>query len=326
MTLPRIRILATGGTIAGSASSATDATGYRAGTASVDELIASVPALRELADLSGEQFGQLDSSDLTDALLLDLARRVQQLVDDPWVDGVVVTHGTDTLEETAYLLHLVLSTEKPVVLVGAMRPATALSADGPRNLFAAVTVAVSPATLGRGVLVVLDDEVHTARDVTKTTSLGVHAFASPYGPLGVVTDGRVAFYRSVDRPHTARTEFGIPEALPRSAVLFAHTGLDAASVEALDGVDVIVHAGFGNGTVSARLVDALDAARARGALVVRASRVGSGTLTVVGASADAANRWVAADDQNPQRARLLGALALTVTRDPAEVQRIFHTY
>lgn len=324
MTLPRIRVVATGGTIAGTATSATDATGYRAGTTGVDALLAAVPELTEVATLSAEQFAQIDSSDLTDDLLLALAGRVQQLVDAPDTDGVVITHGTDTLEETAYLLHLVLSTEKPVVLVGAMRPATALSPDGPRNLFAAVLVAASVSSLGRGVLVVMNDEIHSARDVTKTTSLGVDAFASPYGPVGVLTDGRVAYYRAVDRPHTTATEFGIPSALPRSAVLYAHSGLEPADLPA--GVDVIVHAGFGNGTVSARLVDALDAAWERGVLVVRASRVGSGTLTLVGASPAAAHRWVVVDDQNPQRARLLAALALTVTHDPAEVQRIFHTY
>jgi glutamin-(asparagin-)ase len=326
MSLPRIRIVATGGTIAGTATSATDATGYRAGSTDVHQLIAAVPALAETAEVTGEDFAHIDSSNLTDDLLLALARRVQQLVDEPDLDGVVVTHGTDTLEETAYLLHLVLSTAKPVVVVGAMRPATALSADGPRNLLAATMVAASPASSGRGVLVVLNDEVHTARDVTKTASLGVHAFASPYGPLGLLVGGRLVYYRSVDRPHTGHTEFEIPAALPRSAVLYAHSGLDEMSLGGLDDVDVIVHAGFGNGTVSTRLVHALDLAWRRGAFVVRASRVGSGSLSTVGASPAPADGWIVVDDQSPPRARLLAALARTVTDDRDAVQRMFHTY
>ena len=325
MALPRITVVATGGTIAGSASSATDATGYKAGTTGVDDLLATIPELRGVADLAAEQFAQVDSSDLTDELMLALARRVQELVDDAATDGVVITHGTDTLEESAYLLHLVLDTDKPVVLVGAMRPPTALSSDGPRNLFAAVTVAAT-APAGLGVLVVMNDEIHTARDVTKTSSLGVDAFASPYGPLGVLTDGRAAFYRAPLRPHTRQTGFGIPSSLPSSAILFAHSGLDERLAGSLAGYDVIVHAGFGNGTVSARVVDALEAARASGSLVVRATRTGSGTLTLVGASAAEANGWIAADDQNPQRARLLASLALTITRDPAVIQGMFHRY
>jgi len=319
-SLPRITVLATGGTIAGSASRSTDPTGYRAGTTGVKDLLAAVPELADLAVLSGEQFAQLDSSDVTDAVLIALATRVAELQEIPDVDAVVITHGTDTLEESAYFLHLVLSSPKPVVLVGAMRPPTALSADGPRNIFAAVVAAASPASVGQGVLVVMNDEIHSARDVTKTATLDVGAFASPHGPLGVVVDGQARYYRSVSRPHTSATEFSVPEALPASAILFAHPGLDSAQ---LPGVELIVHAGFGNGTVPRRLVDALEASSA---IVVRASRVGAGPLTRVGASDARANGWLVVDDQDPQRARLLAALALTVTRDPGELQRILDTY
>jgi glutamin-(asparagin-)ase len=328
MSLPRLTVLAMGGTIAGSAASSTDPTGYRAGTTGVSELLAALPELDEIATLTGEQFAQIDSSDLTDELLLGLARRAQELLAQDDVDGLVITHGTDTLEETAYLLHLVLSSAKPVVLVGSMRPPTALSPDGPRNIFAAVTVAVSADAHGRGVLVVMNDEIHTARDVSKSSSLRVDSFESPYGPLGAVVDGRAVFYRSVARPHTGATEFDLAriDSLPRAAIVFAHSGLDAAFVESLAGYDVIVHAGFGNGTVAERIVAALGAARASGTLIVRATRTGSGHVTRVGASADEANTWVAVDDQNPQRARILASLALTVTRDPAEIQRIFHRY
>jgi glutamin-(asparagin-)ase len=322
----RITVIGMGGTIAGSASSATDATGYRAATTGVEALLAALPQLGELAELSGEQFAQIDSSDLTDELLLALARRVTEIAARPDVDGIVITHGTDTLEESAYFLHLTVKTDKPIVLVGAMRPPTALSSDGPRNMYAAVVAAASAESHGRGVLVVMNDEIHSARDVTKRASLSVAAFESPFGPLGLVVDDRAVYYRSVSRRHTVTSEFDIPPSLARSAVVYAHSGLDERGIRSLDGYDVIVHAGFGNGTVSARLVSALDAHRASGAIVVRTSRTGSGNLTVVGASGAIANSWIAADDQNPQRARLLASLALTATRDPAEIQAIFYRY
>ena len=328
--LPHVVVVAMGGTIAGSADSATDATGYRAGTASVEALLAAVPQAAALARLSGEQFASMDSSDLTDELMLGVARRVAALLADPGVDGVVVTHGTDTLEETAYFLHLVLDSAKPVVLVGSMRPASALSADGPMNFYAAVAVASAPASTDRGVLVVLNDEIHTARDVTKTASLSVASFSSPYGPLGVVVGGRPLYYRGVTRPHTSRTEFDLARvhSLPRAGIIYAHSGLDdtvSALIESA-GYDVIVHAGFGNGTVAQRIVAPLEAARLAGAVVVRATRTGSGHVTAVGASGDRVDGWISVDDQNPQRARILACLALTVTRDPLEIQRIFDTY
>jgi L-asparaginase type II len=328
--LPRIAVVATGGTIAGSAASATDTTGYRAGTSGVDELLAAVPQAHDLAHLTGEQFASIDSSDVTDDVLLALARRVDALLALPDVDGVVVTHGTDTLEESAYFLHLVLDSAKPVVFTGAMRPASALSADGPLNFYAAVAAASAPSSFGQGVLVVLNDEIHSARDVSKTTSLRVDAFSSPYGPLGVVVGGRVLYYRALARPHTVATEFHLADltALPTAGIVYAHSGIDDSIgvLVAASDYAVIVHAGFGNGTVSTRIVEPLEAARRAGALIVRATRTGTGHVTAVGASLAEANGWVSVDDQNAQRARILACLALTVTSDPAEIQRIFETY
>ena len=328
--LPHVVVVAMGGTIAGSAASATDSTGYRAGTGEVDDLFAAVPQAQILARLTGEQFASMDSSDLTDEILLALARRVAELLDDPDIGGIVITHGTDTIEESAYFLHLVLDSAKPVVLTGAMRPATALSADGPMNFFGAVAVASDPLSAGRGVLVVMNDEIHSARDVTKTSSLRVGSFESPHGPLGTVIDGRPRFYRAVARPHTSATEFSLAGigTLPTSGILFAHSGLGDWVAAALDAArfDVIVHAGFGNGTVAARIVEPLEAARLAGAVVVRATRTGSGHVTAAGASGELVNGWISVDDQNPQRARILACLALSVTRDHAKIQRIFDTY
>jgi glutamin-(asparagin-)ase len=328
--LPRIVVVATGGTIAGSAASTTDTTGYRAGTTGVADLLAAVPEALDLASITGEQFASIDSSDVTDEVLLRLARRVDELLASPDVDGVVVTHGTDTLEESAYFLHLVLDSAKPVVFTGAMRPASALSADGPLNFFAAVAAASAPASRSQGVLVVLNDEIHSARDVSKSTSLRVDSFTSPYGPLGVVVGGRVLYYRAVARPHTTASEFHVSEidTLPSAGIIYAHSGLDesVSDLIAAAGYAVIVHAGFGNGTVSGRVVEPLEAARRAGALVVRATRTGAGHVTAVGASGAEVDGWISVDDQNAQRARILACLALTVTADPAEVQRIFDTY
>jgi glutamin-(asparagin-)ase len=307
--LPRIALVATGGTIAGSASSATDATGYRAATTSVADMVASVPDLAALAQIAPHQFAQLDSSELTDALQLELARFVAALTD---VDGVVITHGTDSLEETAYLLHLVLTTRIPVVLTGAIRPATALGADGPRNLFAAVVAATqAPA----GVYAVMDDRIYSGRDVTK---VAVDRFDSPYGPLGTVMNDRLALYRSVPRPGG----LSLPSELPSSTIVTVHPGL----VE-IPAADVIVVASYGNGTIPTRLVAALEAARASGSVVVRASRTGAGSLTAVGASGDASvNDWIVVDDQSPLRARILAAVGATITRDERAIQELFYRY
>jgi glutamin-(asparagin-)ase len=328
--LPHVVVLAMGGTIAGSAASATDSTGYRAGTGAVDDLFAAVPQALELARLTGEQFASMDSSDLTDEILLALARRVAELLESADVDGVVITHGTDTIEESAYFLNLVLDSAKPVVLTGAMRPATALSADGPMNFYGAVAVASAPLATGQGVLVVMNDEIHSARDVTKTSSLRVGSFESPHGPLGTVIDGEPRFYRAVSRPHTTATEFSLAgiRSLPSSGIMFAHSGLDESVAAALAATRyaVIVHAGFGNGTVASRIVEPLEAARLAGAVVVRATRTGSGHVTDQGASGELVNGWISVDDQNPQRARILACLALSVTSDHDEIQRIFDTY
>jgi glutamin-(asparagin-)ase len=328
--LPHVVVLALGGTIAGSAASAIDSTGYRAATSGVDDLIAAVPEAGTLVRLTGEQFANMDSSDLTDGVLLALARRVDEIVADDGVDGVVITHGTDTMEESAYFLNLVLSSATPVVLTGAMRPATALSADGPMNFYAAVAVAAAASSAGRGVLVVMNDEIHSARDVTKTSSTRVGAFESPYGPLGVVVAGRPLYYRSVARPHTTATEFDIADidSLPRAGIVYAHSGIDESLTTILDAAawDVIVHAGFGNGTVANRVIAPLEAARAAGTIIVRATRTGSGHVSAEGASGELVNEWISVDDQNPQRARILACLALTVTRDHDAIQRIFDTY
>ncbi|MFT3777873.1 MAG: asparaginase [Ottowia sp.] len=325
---PRIALLATGGTIAGAGTG--EGAAYRAAVAPVGELIAAVPGLARLADLHAEQLMQIDSADFTDSHLLQLARRVAALCARDDVDGVVVTHGTDTLEESAYFLHLTVPSRKPVVLTGAMRPATALAADGPVNLLHAVAVAAHPSSAGRGVLVVMNEEIHSARDVAKVHTLRLDAFASPHGALGGVVEGAPRWWRALARPHTADSAFDIGriDALPLVGLVASHGNLRREPYDAwvAAGARAIVHAGFGGGTVPAYLRDAFIGLRARGVLLVRASRVGAGPVIRNATFDDDGCGSVAADDQNAPRARLLAALALTRTQDAGEVQAMFLSY
>lgn len=332
-TLPRVVLLGTGGTIAGAgatdAGSGAGSAAYQAAVVTIDDLARQVPGLARLACLRAEQLFQIDSADFTDERLLQLARRVAALCRQDDVDAVVITHGTDTLEESAYFLHLTVPTTKPIVLTGSMRPGTAVSADGPANLLHAVAVAAQPSSAGRGVLVVMDEQVHSARDVAKTHSQRVEAFASPHGPLGLVVEGMPRWYRAPERPHTVASEFDIGriDALPLVGVVTSHGNMRREIYDhwAELGARAIVHAGFGGGTVPEYLKAPLAELRARGVLLVRASRTG-GPLVRGGSVDDDALGWVVTDDQNPPRARLLAALALTRSSDPALVQDVFWRY
>lgn len=325
--LKNITILATGGTIAGQAASATQMTGYTAGVFSVQDLLNGVPGLDELAHISGEQVCNIDSSSMTDALLLQLAQRANELLARTDVDGLVITHGTDTLEETAYFLNLVLKSSKPVVVVGAMRPATAVSADGPLNLINAVKVAVQEESAGRGVLVVMNDEIYGARDVSKTNTTNVATFKAPGGaPLGFIVGGIVRYYYNSSRLHTVSTPFTVDvlSTLPRVDIIYTHVGEDGALIEAVvaAGAKGIVYAGSGMGSVHEAAEPALVAAAAKGVAVVRASRTGSGIV------AEGLARWtqagfIPADNLNPQKARILLQLALTVASDRDKIKEMF---
>jgi glutamin-(asparagin-)ase len=326
----RIVIVGTGGTIAGAGVSTTAANTYESAVVGVQELIAAVPAIADVADVRGEQLFQIDSVSLTDALLLKLAHRLSALLKQDDVDGIVVTHGTDTMEETAYFLNLVLKSAKPVVVVGSMRPGTALGADGPMNLYNAVVVAASAQSRAKGTLVVMNDEIHTARDVTKTSTMKLETLQSPYGPLGFVVEGETRYYRLPARPHTVATEFDIDRIhdLPDVQVVYAHGNMSRAAYDALAaaGAQGIIHAGMGAGNVPEYIRDALAELRERGVFIVRSTRAGSGAVVRSGAVSDDRYDWIAVDDQNPQKARLLLALALTLTDDTSALQRIFWTY
>ena len=329
--LPNVTILATGGTIAGTGATSTTTVGYTAATVGVQALIQAVPEMTKVANITGEQVFQIASENMGNEHWLALAKRVNVLLAQPDVDGIVVTHGTDTLEETAYFLNLVVKSRKPVVLVGSMRPSTALSADGPINLYNAVNLAGSPAAVGKGVLVAMNDQIHAARDVSKANTTTADTFrAAELGMIGYFQGGKPFFYREVTRKHTVDTEFDVSklDALPQVDVAYAYANVGAVAVNALvaAGAKGLVHAGVGNGSLPAKTRPALVAAREKGVVIVRSARVGQGIVARNGEANDDQLDFVVADTLSPQKARILLMLALTRTKDTREIQRMFYTY
>ncbi|MEH6437174.1 type II asparaginase [Massilia sp. DD77] len=329
--LPNVTILATGGTIAGTGATSTTTVGYTAATVGVHALIQAVPEMTKVANITGEQVFQIASENMGNEHWLLLAKRVNLLLAQPNVDGIVITHGTDTLEETAYFLNLVVKSRKPVVLVGSMRPSTALSADGPINLYNAVNLAGSQAAIGKGVLVAMNDQIHAARDVSKANTTTADTFrAQELGMIGYIQGGKPFFYREVTRKHTVDTEFDITklDALPQVDVAYAYANVGAVAVNALvaAGAKGLVHAGVGNGSLPAKTKPALVAAREKGVVVVRSSRVGQGIVARNGEANDDQLDFVVSDTLSPQKARILLMLALTRTSSTKDIQRIFYTY
>jgi len=325
-----IVIIGTGGTIAGAGASVTNTAAYQSAVVPVDKIIASVPEISKVANVKGEQIFQIGSESFNNERLLKLAKRVSELLKQPDVDGIVITHGTDTIEETAYFLNLTLKSDKPVVVVGSMRPGTALGADGALNLYDAVLVASNPASKGKGTLAVLNDEIHTGRDVTKSNTFKTETFRSPFGPLGYVVEGRTLFYRLPARPHTLQTQWDIDkiDKLPEVAVVYAYGNANPAAVDAAvkSGAKAIIYAATGNGSVGDYMVESLKAARAKGVQIVRASRTGSGVVVRNAEQPDDKYDWIVTDDQLPQKARILMALALTQTNDAKALQQVFWKY
>jgi L-asparaginase type II len=329
--LPNVMVLATGGTIAGTGASSTTTVGYTAATVGVQQLINAVPELAKVANVSGEQVFQIASESMTNEHWLTLGKRVNTLLAQPNVDGIVITHGTDTLEETAYFLNLVVKSRKPVVLVGAMRPSTALSADGPINLYNAVILAGSPEAVGKGVLVSLNDQIQAARDVTKTNTSTPDSFRTPeLGVMGYMQGNKPYFYRASTRRHTVETEFDISniQALPQVDIVYGYANMNDVALNAFiaAGAKGIIHAGVGDGSLAAKVKPSLIAARKKGTLIVRASRVGNGILARNGEANDDELDFVASDTLSPQKARILLMLALTKSSNTKEIQRMFYMY
>ncbi|ALV24501.1 asparaginase II [Campylobacter iguaniorum] len=327
---PTIYILATGGTIAGSSSSSLSSA-YSSGTLTVDKLISAVPQISQIATIKGEQISNIGSQEMNNEVWLKLGKRINELLSSGQADGVVITHGTDTMEETAYFLNLVIKSDKPVVMVGAMRNSDSLSSDGPLNLYNAVSVAVSKEAVSKGVLVVMNDEIHAAREVTKTNTTAVDTFKSPNtGKIGSVIYGNAKFYMQPTRKHTKNSEFDISKinSLPRVDIIFSHSNdnPDFINTSVKNGAKGIINAGMGNGNVYPSALNALANAVQNGVVVVRDSKVGSGETTNPGEIDDAKFGFITSDNLNPVKARVLLMLGLTKTNDPKKLEEYFLAY
>ena len=325
-------VVATGGTIAGAGASSTNSATYTAAKVPVDALLNAVPQIQNLANVTGVQAMQVASESITDKELLSLARQVNDLLKKPDVNGVVITHGTDTLEETAFFLNLVIHSDKPIVVVGSMRPGTALSADGPLNLYSAVALAADDSAKGKGTFVLMNDDIFAARDVTKTINIHTNAFSSQWGALGMLVEGKPYWFRNTVKRHNNSSEFNIEnikgDSLPSVQIVYGSGNMlpDAYNAYAKAGVKAIINAGTGNGSVPNYIVPTLNELQKQGVQIIRSSRVPQGFVLRNAEQPDDKYGWVVAHDLNPQKAKLLAALALTKTTDAKEIQRIFWDY
>lgn len=327
---PNIRILATGGTIAGTGESATK-TNYTAGQVAIGALLAAVPEIEEIANVEGEQVVRIGSQDMSDEVWLILAHRINELLKRSDVDGIVITHGTDTMEETAYFLNLTVKSDKPVVLVGAMRPSTALSADGPLNLYNAVVVAAAKESRGKGVTVAMNGLVLGAHGVTKMNTVDVQTFQSPNsGALGYIINGKVVYNNVTEKKHTTQSVFDVTgvKKLPKVGIIYSFSNVEPTALNALiyGGYKGVIHAGVGNGNIHKNMMDPLIKASANGMLVVRSSRVPTGPTTLDNEVDDAKYHFVASQELNPQKSRVLLMLALLKTKDWKQIQQYFNEY
>jgi L-asparaginase len=330
---PQVAVIGTGGTISSVGRHSLDFVEYgdHGRVLEADELVARIPEIEAEADVVPIRFRTLPSTAITPKDWLELNELLHRLfAERPGLKGAVVTHGTATLEETAYFLHLTLKVEKPVVLVGAQRPANGLSSDAPLNLLNGVRTAAAPAASGLGVLTLLNDEIHSAREVTKTSNYRLEAFRAPdLGMLGYAdSDGEIVIYRRPARRFTTQTEFdarGLTE-LPRVEIAYAYAGSDGTAIDAFvaAGARAIVVASLAPGRPTPGEARAALAAQKKGVLMIQSSRAGSGR--VLRRPLLEEQGFVVADNLNPQKARVLTMLALTRTNEPAEVQRMFRDY
>jgi L-asparaginase len=332
--LPTVVVLSTGGTIAGKGGSTTALSEYKSGSIMGEELVNAVPEIKQYANVKVEQVINVGSPDITLDDWLRIANRINAIfAADSTVAGVVITHGTNTLEETAYFLNLTVKHDRPVVLVGAQRPATAISADGPLNLLSAIRTAGAPVSRGKGVMIVMNDEINGARDVTKSNTYRAEAFRSgELGFLGYVDPDQVAFYKTSTKRHTANSEFDVSsiKQFPRVDIVYSYIEPDTSTVKALqnNGAKGIIFAGTGAGGISKFEKEAVTAIQTGTAkekpILVRSNRTGNGRV-IARTDYDKLG-MIPADNLNPQKARILLMLALTKTNDPTEIRRMFLEY
>ncbi len=329
--LPNVKILATGGTIAGSASSATSSS-YSAGQVGIQTMINAVQGIKELANVSGEQVSNVGSQDMSIEIWLNLANRINELLASDDVDGIVVTHGTDTQEETAYFLSLVVKSDKPVVTTGSMRSSTSISAEGPLNLYNAVAIAASKEAIGKGVLVTLNDEIHSPRDVSKMNTTNVGSFSAPIkGIMGGVFYGRLGFFREPTTKFGNTSEFSTKglTTLPRVDIIYAYADMasDLIDIHVKAGAKGIVIAGVGNGNMTEDTLKAIKKSyEERGVIVVRSRRVATGWVLRDNEFKDDDYHTIASHDLNPAKSRILLMLALSKGKKLSEIQELFYTY
>jgi L-asparaginase len=326
--LKNVRLLATGGTIAGAGEGSSAS--YRAGVVPIGDILRAVPGLAEIANISAEQVANVGSYDMDEAVWRQLLGRVQAALSDPKVSGVVITHGTDTLEETAYFLSLATPSAKPVIVIGSMRPGTAISADGPQNLMDAVRVASSDQARDRGVLVVMNDTMFDPAVVTKMDVRRVNAFGAPSrGPIGEVLTERPRFFADAGA-HDAAFPI-VSKALPRVAIAYAYAGIQGDDIRAVaEGAKALVIAGVGAGSFSAGARQAVKDLTSKGIPVIRTARQGTGDVWInppsMGDLSDEALQTVAGRELTPAKARILLMLALQTPRSRAELQTLFDQY
>lgn len=322
-TLGKVVVLATGGTIAGVGDAGKSA-GYKPGTLTAEDLIGAIPELADVAEIEAVQVCNVNSDDITDTVWIELANKINELSKDPEIDGFVITHGTDTMEETAYFLNLTVKTDKPVVITGSMRPSTSISADGPMNLYESVCVAASRDAVGKGVLVVFSDLIFSARTVTKTSTYDVMAIsARETGACGVVRDGTVYFYEQSVKRHTTDTEFDVSSisSLPKVSVVYFSVDMDPEILKyAAEHSDGIVIAGAGAGEFSEGYIEVIKDLKIP---VVISSRIGDGIIIPANLLVEGT---IAADNLPPQKAAVLLRLALTKTKDAGKIQDMFFEY
>jgi L-asparaginase len=332
MNKPKVAFIGTGGTIASLGRGPLDLQDYgvAGNVMHADEILAHWPETALVADVMAVRYRNIVSPAIGFAEWKGLAALCSQLVrEHPDLAGIVIGHGTATLEETAYFLNLTVKVAVPVVVVGSQRPSSALSSDAGMNLVNAIRVAASPDARDMGVLVVLNDEIHAAREVTKTSTLRLQTFRTPdFGVLGQADGDAVVFYRRPIRRHAPDTEFDITAiaALPRVDISYSYAGADGVAVQAFmaAGARGIVAAGFAPGYGTPAEVEALRAAAMQGIVVVQCTRAGSGR-TFRGTKLQQAG-FLIADNLNPQKARILLSLALTITSDAETIMRMFRTY
>lgn len=321
VNLPNVALFTTGGTIQSKGAHRQKLMEYSDGRVTPKELLADLPELKTLANINFTEISNIGSGGMTTALALKLAKGINAALAKPDVAGAVVTHGTGTLEETAYFLNLVVKSDKPVVVVGAMRPFTAVSRDGPFNLYNAVRVASSPEAKGMGVLIMLNDEINAARDTTKTNTYRMETFvARDMGPLGYADSDRIVFYRRPLYRHTYKSEFDVSALndLPRVDVTYAYQESDGTAI------DAFVAAGAKGVVLTGGDAGAVKKGQKEGVVFVQSDRKGAGR---VAQSAKQMEKWIATSDNlPPHKARILLRLALTKTSDPKEIQRMFNEY